>query len=199
MSRAGRGIRRILAPLGIYRLGTGSMVDREIQVYDEAFASLEARMDEVFAQAFVQSAQGEALARFERLVGQTPRLSLADSTRRELVLYRMGVAPYDFHRAGILRSIRGAGMEADLVEDPAQEALTVRCEKILDSSLDLDGLKDGVWALLPAHLAIAFDLGELTWDLFQAARVSWETWDALDFTWVDFDLKGHLLFEQINS
>lgn len=196
MTAAVQNIYTALAPLRLYALNSGGLIDSELAAYDAAFAVVEQLLDEVLARAFVQTASGEALARYEKLVGLSPRQKLADATRRELVLYRLAVAPFDFHREGMASSIRAAGMEAELVEHPAAEALTVRCREILDPSLDLDSLTASVRAMLPAHLAAEIDIGSLTWDRFDAADPDWDDWDAADMTWTAFDLDGHNIFTE---
>lgn len=188
------GVYEALRPLGLYRLGQDSLVDRELAAYGAALEAFENAVETAARQHFVQTASGEALARYETLVGLAPRTGLDDETRRALVLYRLGVAPHDFHREGMLGSIRAAGMEAELGEDVEKEALTVRCLRVLDPSLDLDQLKESVRGVLPAHLLSEFDMGDLTWDLLESAAVTWDRWDETDLTWTDFDLNGHNIF-----
>lgn len=190
MSRALEGIYRALAPLRLYRLEENSLIDRELAAYEAAFAPVEKRMEEAGRQGAVQTASGEALARHERLVGLTPRLTLEEKTRRELVLYRMGAAPFDFSREGMLSSIRAAGMEAEIREDPAGEEIAVRCLGVIDATLDLDSLKAGVRTVLPAHLPAEFDFGELTWEMLEETGITWDDWDGADMTWTEFDLNG---------
>lgn len=193
MSAALEGLYAELAPLRIYKLRTGSLIDQELAVYGAAFAMVEQRLEEIRRASGVQTADGEALALHEALVGLTPRDGLDIETRRSLVLYRLGAAPLDFTCEGIRNAIRAAGMEAKLTEDPGGEALVVHCVRVLDASLDLDGMKRAVRAVLPAHLEVEFDMGELTWDMFDGGGIDWDRWDAADMTWGDFDLNGHSL------
>lgn len=194
MSAALDGLFRALEPLRLYSLRTGSLVDRELAAYDAAFSTLEELSAEVLKQAFVQTADGDALARYESLVGLPPRDKLDDETRRALVLYRLGSAPLDFHREGMINSIRAAGMEPELDEHPESESLTVRCVTIVDSSLEQDGLTARVRTVLPAHLESEIDYGGLTWDRFDGKEINWDDWDAADFTWTIFDLEGDRIF-----
>lgn len=194
MSRCLTRMVEALRPLGLYRLENGSLVDRELAAYEAAFAVAEELLAEIRRQAFVQTAEGEALSRHEKLVGLAPRPELDDETRRTLVLYRLGVAPLDFTLEGMRGSIRAAGMEAELDEDFSGEALTVRCAEMIDPSLDLDRLKAGVQTVLPAHLLTEFDIGNLTWDMLEATGVEWDGWDREDMTWNEFDINGHKLF-----
>lgn len=196
MSAAVQAIYRALRPLRLYRLEQDSGVDRELAAYEAAFAAAEEALAELERQAFVQTAGGRGLALYEGLVGLTPRDALGDEARRDLVRYRLGAAPFDFTLAGMRNSIRAAGMEAVLTEDVAGEKLTVRCTRVVDQSLELDELIASVRKVLPAHLEVEFDIGDLTWERFEAAGVTWNAWDAANMTWGDFDLNGHNLFQE---
>lgn len=187
---------KTLAALRVYRLQDGSLIDSELAAYDAAFAVVEEALTQAAEQAAVQTATGEALARYEQLVGLTPRYSLDDETRRSLVLYRLGSAPFDFHREGMINSIRAVGMEAELVEHFAEESLTVRYGKVVDQTLDLDNIKANIRTVLPAHLDADFDMGHLTWAMFDAAGLTWDELDAIGFTWTEFDLNGQELLGQ---
>lgn len=196
MTRTLQQIYKTLSALRIYRLQEGSLIDCELAAYDAAFAVLENKLEQALAQAAVQTATGDALARYEQLVGLTPRYSLDNETRRSLVLYRLGSAPFDFNREGMLNSIRAVGMEAELIEDFTGESLTVRYGKVVDQTLDLDNIKANIRTVLPAHLEAKFDLGHLTWDMFDAAGHTWDELDAIGFTWTEFDLNGQELLGQ---
>lgn len=180
-----------LAPLRLYRLRENSLIDRELAAYGAAFLVAEQLLSDAARQAFVQTADSDVLARYEELVGLAPRDGMDVDARRLLVLYRLGAAPFDFHYEGMVNSVRATGMEAEIVENPAGESILVRCLGIVDASLDLDAMKRSVRAVLPAHLICEFEMGELTWDLFDGSAIDWDSFDNTGMTWGDFDLNGH--------
>lgn len=184
----------LLSPLRLYALGTGGLVDAELAAYAAAFSLLEEVFADIEKQAFVQTAEGEGLLRHERLVGLEERSGVGLEKRRELALYRLAVAPFDFHLEGMENSARAAGMEAQIIENCEGESLTVVSRRLIDDSLDMDSVKARLETMLPAHLRIEFDIGVLTWDIFDAANPSWNDWDGVDFTWNYFDLDGHNIF-----
>lgn len=47
--------------------------------------------------------------------------------------------------------------------------------------------------MLPAHLEVEFDIGVLTWEMFEAIGLDFAAWDSRDFTWEWFDLNGEKL------
>ena len=184
-----------LEPLRLYALRRNSLVDRELAAYEAAFDALRSFLVDTVSAAFVQTAAGDALAMHEKLVGLQPRPGLSDEVRRSLVIYRRGIAPFDFSLAGMVNSIRAAGMEAEIICDPAGEKLTIRSLNLIDDFLDLDSVKQSLYTMLPAHLEAAFDIGFMSWDMFEQADVTWDAWDAKDFTWEQFDLAADKIFE----
>lgn len=186
----------LLAPLHLYRLGQQSLIDAELAAYAAAFTPVEERLGEISRQAFVQTADGDALRRYESLVGLPERSDVAAERRRELVLYRLGVAPFDFTAAKMLDTVRAAGIEARILEMPEEEALSVQTKDLIDPTLNMDIARMRLETLLPAHLEWELDFGTLTWDMFDEAAPNWNRWDSLDFIWEDFDTSGHRIFGQ---
>lgn len=183
-----------LLPLKIYALNQNSLIDCELAAYEVAFSMLEQAMDEIRADAFVQTATGAGLELHEKLVGLHERPGVALDVRRDLILYRQSVAPFDFNLSGMLSSIRAAGLEAEIIENYAGESLRIISRNIIDDFYDLDELKAAVFIMLPAHLEAEFDIGFMTWDMFDGYGVTWNDWDAGDFTWEQFDIDADKLF-----
>jgi hypothetical protein len=189
MNRSLEGLYSSLEPLRLYALRQNSFVDRELTSYGEGFGRIEDLLAETLDGAFVQTAGGDMLARHEQLAGFPPRPGLPDAARRELVLYRLGAAPFDFTPEGLKNSVLACGLAAELTERPADEAITLRVERVIDETLDFDRMKALVTAALPAHLDCLFDYGITTWDMIEDKFDDWDTWDSADFSWARFDLE----------
>ena len=183
-----------LEPLKLYALHQNSLIDCEITVYEEVFLRIRQALDEILAQAFVQTATGAGLLMHEKLVGLYERPGLSRDTRRALVLYRRSIAPFDFNLSGMISSIRAAGLEAEIEEDYAGEKLIVTAKQLIDEFFDLDAVKARLFSMLPAPLEAEFDIGYMTWDMFDSYETKWDKWDSLDFTWEDFDMGADILF-----
>ena len=185
-----------LEPLKLYALHQNSLVDCEITVYEEVFSRIRQALEEILAQALVRTATDEGLLMHEKLVGLHTRSGLNVDTRRTLVLYRRSIAPFDFHLSGMVNSIRAAGLEAEIEEDYIGEKLIVTAKKLMDEFFDLDAVKASLFTMLPAHLEAEFDIGSMTWDMFNSYETTWEKWDSADFTWERFDIDADRLFEE---
>lgn len=183
-----------LEPLRIYALRQNSLIDCELAAYEVAFSKLEQAMDSIIADAFVQTAAGAGLSLHEKLVGLHERNGVSLEARRALVLYRMSVAPFDFNLNGMISSILAAGLEAEIIEDHENESLKIISVGLIDDFYDLDELKASVFSMLPAHLEAEFDIGFMTWDMFDGYDITWDIWDSMNFTWEQFDIDADKLF-----
>ena len=188
-SNAARSIVDWLSALRLYNLSEESLVSAELAAYDTAFCILEKMLAEIGRDAFVQTAGSEALRRFVSLVGLPPRSDVSDLNRRELVIYRMSVAPYDFTAIRMLGSVRAAGIEAEIIEDPPGERLRVNMTDLIDPTLTNDLARERLESLLPAHLEWELNFGFSTWLHFEALDFTWIELDAQDAAWQDADVQ----------
>jgi len=188
-SKSAESVRENLAALRVYNLTEESLVSAEIAAYDTAFKILEDKLAEINRDAFVQTAEGDALRRYVSLVGLPPRRDVSTASRRELVIYRMSVAPYDFTATRMLGSARAAGIEAEITEDPPGERLRVDTHAIIDPSLTSDLARERLESLLPAHLEWELNFGLSTWEHFDSLDKHWSKIDDLNLKWQQADNK----------
>ena len=71
--------------------------------------------------------------------------------------------------------------------------------EIIGGYQTLDEVKRQVLKMLPAHLEAEFDIGVLTWEMFEGFGLDFSGWDARDFTWEWFDLNGEKLGGRENA
>jgi hypothetical protein len=180
-------LRQKLEPLKLYALGAGSLIDAELAAYNTVLAELDNKLKDTLAQAFVQTATGTGLNNHELAAGLKTRSDLDAARRRELVLYRISVAPFDYNLAGMVNSIRAVGMHADIIQDYAGESLAIISHGLIDKFLTLEDVKAGLAKMLPAHLESVLDMGVITWDMLEFMVPDWSFWDSKDFTWEQFD------------
>lgn len=185
-----------LEPLKIYALRQNSLIDCELAAYETGFSMLFDALDEILAQSFVQTATGDGLILHEKLVGLHERANVSLETRRSLVLYRRSIAPFDFNLSGMISSILAVGMEAGIIENYRDESLKIVTKALIDDFFDLDSVKASLFTMLPAHLEAEFDIGFMTWDMFDSYGVSWDEWDDVDFTWEEFDIHADSLLNK---
>lgn len=52
----------------------------------------------------------------------------------------------------------------------------------------MDGLKNTLNEIKPAHLGIEYIFTQLTWDDFDKYNKTWDMWDSLNLTWDEFNV-----------
>ena len=178
-----------LSALRLYNLSEESLISAELSAYDAAFCVLEELLAEIARDTFVQTAENDALSRFVSLVGLPPRSDISAASRRELVIYRMSVAPYDFTAIRMLGSARAAGIEAKIIEDPPGERLRVSTIYLIDPTLTNELTRERLESLLPAHLDWELHFGFSTWNHLDSLDLTWNELNALNTPWQDADTK----------
>jgi len=193
MTESIKNIYRMLRPLSLYMLNGQSGVDCELMAMDSGFALLENELSTLFAESFVQTAGSFGLRLREELLQLPMSSQFSIEAMRERILYRLAVAPTDFNLEGIQNAMRGAGLDAVIEEFPGEYKIKVEGETFVSDSF-FDSLKEDVLKMLPAHLFVDFEIGNLTWSAIDSADNSFGQLDSMDFDWYTFDLRGHLLF-----
>ncbi len=181
---------RLLRPLGLYSLEGGTLVDAELAAYGAGFALVEAQLGALERECFLQTAEDYGLSLREAAMQLFLRPQNTVEKRRELLLYRLAVAPNDYNFAGMTGSVRAAGLNAQIVEDIANERIRIVEDGYIGNFEDMDAVKEEVRRMLPAHLEADFEIGTLTWDIFDAADLTWTSFEAKDATWNQLDLDG---------
>lgn len=183
----------ILEKLKIYQLHQNSFIDAELAAYNVAFQLVEESLTNLQHSAFIQTADEEALARYEKLL-EMPTSNSSLSIRRTLIINRLAVAPYDFTSQTIYHSVKACGIDAVIYEMPFQEKITIQILEYINPDINLEYLQNSLEKMLPAHLEWTFDYGILTWDMLEHQVSSWNFWDEKDFLWNDFDKDGDQIF-----
>lgn len=185
-------IRRLLEPLRLYDLGDGSVVTAELTVYGGAVELFADRCRQALDDLFPTSCSLDRLARWERLL-DLPVARTDEGSRREMVLTKLAIDEGDFTPEGMRRSVLAAGLAASIRENIQTGVLSLYDAAIIGGYQTLDEVKAQVLKMLPAHLAAEFDIGVLTWVMFEGFGLDFSAWNSRDFTWEWFDLNGEKL------
>ena len=175
----------LLAPLRLYALGRGSLIDSELHAYGAAFAIIERAIEELRCAPHPQLAEGKALDLHEQAVGLPHRGEVSDDLRQELILLRMA-GPFPPTTAGMQQALAGCGLiGASIEERPG--GLFISAREIAPGMS-----ADDCWRLaldvLPAHLP-AFIAGK-SWDELAVFGKTWDELDSLGRSWVEIALIG---------
>ena len=191
-------MRELLEPLRFYDLSGGSVVTAELRAYGAALERFLARSRETLDDLFPQTCSLQRLARWERLL-DLPVDRTDEASRRAMVLAKLSIGEGDFTVEGMRRSVLAAGLSASIREDWEAGVLSLYDAEIIGGYQTLDEVKRQVLKMLPDHLEAEFDIGVLTWEMFEGFGLDFSGWDARDFTWEWFDLNGEKLGGRENA
>ena len=182
----------LLDPLRLYDLSEGSHIFRELQAYAAGLELFRQRLERCRDDLFLATCSLERLARWEELL-DLPVARSGEASRREMAAVKLSLGEGDFTPEGIRRSLLAAGLEAALQEEFSRRLIRVTDALIIGGYQTLDEVKQQVRRMLPAHLEVEFDIGILTWEMFEGFGLDFAAWDRRDFTWEWFDLNGDKL------
>ena len=185
-------MKALLDPLRLYDLSPESLVSRELMAYAAGLERFRQRVEACWNDLFLSSCSLERLARWEELL-DLPVARTDEASRREMAAVKLAIGEGDFTLEGMQKSVLAAGLEADLEEDFSQRLIRVTNARIIGGYQTLDEVKQQVLSMLPAHLTVEFDIGVMTWDMFEEFDLEFQDLDSRDFTWEWFDLNGEKL------
>lgn len=182
----------LLDPLRLYDLSEGSHIFRELQAYAAGLELFRQRLKRCRDDLFLATCSLERLARWEELL-DLPVARSGEASRRKMAAVKLSLGEGDFTPEGIRRSLLASGLEAALQEEFSRRLIRVTDARIIGGYQTLDEVKQQVRRMLPAHLEVEFDIGILTWEMFEGFGLDFAAWDRRDFTWEWFDLNGDKL------
>ncbi|NCE64670.1 DUF2313 domain-containing protein [Pseudoflavonifractor sp. 524-17] len=174
-------LKKLLAPLGIYRL-EGSLNGGELESIGGALDGGAAALEELEREMLVSTAQGEGLENIERLLARRPVTHTLEDRRTALAaLLRIGGD--SFTLAAINDNLRGCGLNAVASETGDPGRVEVRFP-------DVPGIPDGfeemrgiIEDILPCHLLIEYVYWFITWDKMEERFDTWDSIEALGLDW----------------
>lgn len=180
------------ASLGLYDLREGSCIRWELAAYQAGLDLLEGCL-----RALETGASTDEMARgqLEQVCREREFFALdgiPDAALRKYAGLLSGPAPRAADQ--LERWLNGLGAEVTLLEQPEMRRVLVSGERLGGLVPELETLGRLLAALLPAGVSAAFDFGRLTWAMLEARGLTFDGFDAKNFTWTQFDLYGQLLF-----
>lgn len=185
---------QLLRPLHLYALSGNTLVDAELAAYDAGFALVEDALNTLVRETLIQTATGYGLSLREQIMGLWLRRANSNEKRRELLLYRLSVAPNDYNLVGMHSSMRAAGLNAKIVEDIPNERIRIIEDGYISDFENIDAVLEDIRHMMPAHLDADFEIGNYTWAEFETACVICDEFDAKDVTWGKLDIDGATIF-----
>lgn len=146
-------MKKRMAATGLYTLDGKTLVNFELQAYAEELNTAIDEVTELQSESFIQTASGYGLENREAVCG----IAAAGTTaQRRAVLLALGaVTPNSFTKLNIENILAGLGISVQIVEDTADQKLTVKF--LSEPNCGRDAAQKFVEKFTPAHLALEWD------------------------------------------
>ena len=177
----------LLRPLRVYELREDSLSGAELAAAGAGLDEAAARLAYVEREGILMTAEGEGLARRERLFSRlgartTPEL------RRLAVASLAGVGADGFTPEAINRTISGCGIRAVAEETNEYGTVRVTFPQTAGEPEDFERVREIILDIMPCHLLVDFYLRYLTWDECERQGFTWESAESAGHTWESFEL-----------
>ena len=180
-------MKKCMEPLKIYSRDA-RLVDIELRVYAAEIERLYGRLDSMFPERFISTAQGDGLTVYEEMFG--PDRTGEDVVRRRGMLnLRMNLGEGDFTPEGIRKALDSLGLSYTISEFPEIDKLNITAVTEDYTAAQQAFIEREIAKIIPAHLDYQITFNTLTWSQFDAMDRSFAAADAEDLTWKQIDTR----------
>ncbi len=177
-------LRRLLAPLGVYRLDRDSLSGAEIYALGRGLDAVSDRLDEVEQESVTATAEGEGLRRREALFLRRPA-AVTPEERRAAIAALLQIDGDSLTPEAIGRTIRGCGIRAQAIELGTNRVRVV-FPGTVGVPAEFEQIEKIVMDILPCHLGVEFYFRFLTWEECHRAGYTWGFVEEQEYDWEGF-------------
>lgn len=179
-------LRRLLAPLGIYRLDRDSLSGAELYALGRGLDAVSDRLDEVEREGVTATAEDEGLRRREALFLRRPA-AVTPEERRAAIAALLQIDGDSLTPSAINHTIGGCGVKARALE-MGKGKLRVIFPEVAGVPPEFEQIRAIILEILPCHLEVEFYFRYLTWAECHRAAYTWADVEAAGHTWESFQL-----------
>lgn len=179
-------LRRLLAPLGVYRLDRDSLSGAEIYALGGGLDAVSDRLDEVEREGVTATAEGEGLRRREALFLRRPA-AVTPEERRAAIAALLQIDGDSLTPEAIGRTIRGCGIRAQAIELGTNRVRVV-FPGTVGVPAEFEQIEKIVMDILPCHLGVEFYFRFLTWEECHRAGYTWRLVEEREYDWEEFQM-----------
>nr|WP_326126364.1 hypothetical protein [uncultured Oscillibacter sp.] len=179
-------LRQLLAPLGVYDLGGGSVNGAELYALGQALDRTAQRLETVEREAVTATAEDEGLRRREAPFARRPA-AVTPQERRSAIAALLQIDGDSLTPSAIGRAIQGCGIRARALEMDTGH-LRVIFPGVGGVPAEFEQIRKIILDILPCHLEVEFYFRYLTWEECERAGYTWEAVEEAEHTWESFQL-----------
>lgn len=176
----------LLEPMRIYRTERGSISGSELYAAGEALDGALARMDYAEREGILPLAEGEGLARREKLFSRRP-VHVSTALRREAIAALARISADSFTLDAINSTLGGCGIRAIAEETEKKGTVKVWFPDTVGVPEEFPQVESIILDIIPCHLLVEFYFRYLTWRECEAQGFTWETVENARHTWESFE------------
>ena len=148
--------------------------------------SLLAQADWVLDQSFPQTAEGEGLARREKLFSRCP-VSVSTALRREAIAALARINANSFTLDAINSTLSGCGIKALAEETEKKGTVKVWFPNTVGVPDEFSQVESIILDIIPCHLLVEFYFRYLTWLECERVGFTWQSVEDAHHTWESFE------------
>ena len=177
----------LLEPMRIYRTERGSISGGELYAAGEALDGALARMDYAEREGILLLAEGEGLAKREKLFSRCPAHA-STALRREAIAALARISADSFTLDAINSTLVGCGIRAVAEETEKKGTVRVRFPGTVGVPEEFSQVERIILDIIPCHLLVEFYFRYLTWRECEAQGFTWRiVEDEKHHTWESFE------------
>ena len=176
----------LLEPMRIYRTERGSISGSELYAAGEALDGALARIDYAEREGILPLAEGEGLARREKLFSRRP-VHVSTALRREAIAALARISADSFTLDAINSTLGGCGIRAIAEETEKKGTVKVWFPDTVGVPEEFPQVESIILDIIPCHLLVEFYFRYLTWRECEAQGFTWETVENARHTWESFE------------
>ena len=179
-------LRRLLAPLGVYDLGEGSVNGAELDALGMGFDAVARELEMAERESLTATAEDLGLRRREELFARRPAAVTA-AERRAAIAALLQIDGDSLTPSAINRTLLGCGIRARALEMDTGH-LRVIFPDVGGEPEEFDQISHIILDILPCHLDVEFYFLYLTWLMCEERGYTWASVEADRFSWDEFQM-----------
>ncbi len=176
----------LLEPLRIYRTERGSISGGELYAAGRALDGAQERLEYAEREGVLPTAEGEGLARREKLFARCP-VNVSTALRREAIAALERINTDCFTLDAINATLGGCGIRALAEETEKQGTVKVWFPNTVGVPEEFTQVENIILDIIPCHLLVEFCFRYLTWRECEAQGFTWRSVEAAGHTWESFE------------
>ena len=177
---------RLLEPMRVYRIERGTLSGGELYAAGAALDEADGAMEYAEQEGVLQTAEGEGLARREKLFSRCP-VSVSTALRREAIAALARINADSFTLDAVNSTLSGCGIRALAEETGKKGTVKVWFPNTVGVPDEFSQVESIILDIIPCHLLVEFYFRYLTWLECEEQKFTWQSVEDAHHTWESFE------------